>query len=67
MRTNRSIGWVTVLALMACVSVGMAAEASVSLDVASAYVFRGATLNDGLVLQPGLEISGLPVTLGVWG
>jgi uncharacterized protein (TIGR02001 family) len=45
----------------------MAAEASVSLDVASAYVFRGATLNDGLVLQPGLEISGLPVTLGVWG
>jgi uncharacterized protein (TIGR02001 family) len=45
----------------------MAAEASVSLDVASAYVFRGATLNDGLVLQPGLEVSGLPVTLGVWG
>ena len=44
-----------------------AAEASVSVDVASAYVFRGATFNDGAVLQPGLEVSGLPIDLGVWG
>lgn len=44
-----------------------AAEASISLDVASAYVWRGITLNDGPVLQPGLEVSGIPVTLGVWG
>lgn len=61
-----------VLAAVAGVAAGFralagAAEASVSLDVASAYVFRGATLNDGLVVQPGLEVSGLPVTLGVWG
>ncbi len=67
MRVSRSIKCVAVFALMACASVGTAAEASVSLDVASAYVFRGATFNDGLVLQPGLEVSGLPVTLGVWG
>ena len=43
------------------------AEASVSVDLASAYVFRGVTLNDGLVIQPGLEVSGLPIDLGVWG
>jgi uncharacterized protein (TIGR02001 family) len=67
MRLDRSMKWVVVLAMMACASVGMAAEASVSLDVASAYVFRGTTFNDGLVLQPGLEVSGLPVTVGVWG
>ncbi|MBL7076486.1 MAG: hypothetical protein ISS31_03345 [Kiritimatiellae bacterium] len=67
MRLNRSMKWVVVLAMMASASVGMAAEASVSLDVASAYVFRGATFNDGLVAQPGLEVSGLPVTVGVWG
>ncbi|MFC1498085.1 TorF family putative porin [Verrucomicrobiota bacterium] len=41
-------------------------EVSVSVDVASAYVFRGATFNDGLVVQPGLEVAGL-VTFGVWG
>jgi uncharacterized protein (TIGR02001 family) len=53
---------------------GRAAEASVSVHAASAYVFRGATFNDGLVLQPGLELSGFPlpdgsgnVTVGAWG
>ncbi|OVE74210.1 hypothetical protein BVX94_01070 [bacterium B17] len=47
----------------------MAAESTVSLsaDLASAYVFRGSTFNDGAVIQPGMEVSGLPVTIGVWG
>ncbi len=50
-----------------CVSVAVrAAEVSTSLDIASAYVFRGYTLSDSLVLQPGLEVA-LPVTIGVWG
>ena len=46
-----------------------AAEVSASLNVASAYVFRGVTFNDGFVVQPGLEVSGLPIplTIGVWG
>jgi len=45
------------------------AEVSLTLDVASAYVFRGVTLNAEPVVQPGLEVSGLPIplTLGVWG
>lgn len=47
-------------------TVSEAAEASVGVDAASAYVFRGATFNDGFVLQPYLEVSG-PVTIGVWG
>lgn len=42
------------------------ATVSLSADLASAYVFRGSTFNDGAVLQPGLEIGGLPVTVGVW-
>jgi len=42
-------------------------EVSVSADVASAYVFRGVTFNDGPVLQPGVEVSGLPIVFGVWG
>jgi len=44
------------------------AEASLSLDVASAYVFRGATFNDGLNLQPGMEVSGFGgLSVGAWG
>ena len=55
--------------------VGMAsAQTSVTLDFASAYVFRGVTLLDGASFQPGIETSGfgLPeeygsVTAGIWG
>ena len=49
------------------------AEVGVTLDFASAYVFRGSTFNDGAVFQPGIEASGfeLPeeygaVALGAW-
>jgi uncharacterized protein (TIGR02001 family) len=51
-----------------------ATEVSVSVDFASAYVFRGVTLNDGFVIQPGLEATGFglaehcgSLTLGTWG
>ena len=67
MRLGTSMKWVVVLVMLACATGSMAAEPSVSLDVASAYVFRGTTFNHGLVLQPGLEVGGLPVTIGVWG
>ena len=46
---------------------GPTPEVSLTADFASSYVFRGVTLNDGWVLQPGLEIGGLPITIGVWG
>ncbi len=42
-----------------------AADVSVGVDFASAYVFRGVTFNDGMVLQPYIEASGA-MTLGVW-
>lgn len=45
---------------------GYESEVTLGLDVASAYVFRGATLNDGFVAQPYAEIGGLPITFGVW-
>lgn len=48
-----------------------AADATVGADFASAYVFRGATVNDEPVMQPYLEVSGLEVagkaiTVGTW-
>ena len=67
---------ITAAILGAATAMNMAkgTEVSLSLDAASAYVFRGATFNDGAVLQPGMEVSGMklgefeiPITLGVWG
>jgi hypothetical protein len=64
------------LMMMAALIAGIvhAADVSVSADFASAYIFRGVTLNDGLVFQPGAEISGFPIpekygsiTIGTWG
>jgi uncharacterized protein (TIGR02001 family) len=50
------------------------AEVSTTFDFANAYVFRGITLNDGAVFQPGIEATGLgvpetwgSVTVGAWG
>jgi uncharacterized protein (TIGR02001 family) len=50
-----------------------AADVSASVDFASAYVFRGVTLNNGLVMQPGVEVSGFPIdeqygsfAIGMW-
>lgn len=63
--TVKSVAMAALLAVAS--SPAMAAEATVGLDLASAYVFRGATFNDGLVAQPYLDVSGLPVDIGFWG
>lgn len=42
-------------------------EISLEAHLASAYVFRGTTFNDGPVLQPGMEAALGSLTLGVWG
>lgn len=57
-----------VVAGMMTISAAMAeAEITLSVDVASAYVFRGVTSNDGVVLQPGMEAAIGAFTVGVWG
>lgn len=50
-----------------------AVDVGATADFASAYIWRGATVNDGLVFQPGASISGLPIpeqygalTFGTW-
>ncbi|MCE9614393.1 MAG: hypothetical protein K8T26_08960 [Lentisphaerae bacterium] len=44
-----------------------AATAAAGVDVVSAYVFRGATVNDEVNVQPTLEGAFYGVTLGTWG
>ena len=56
------------------VAAGASAGTSVNVDFASAYVFRGATVVDDLVVQPGIEVDGFglkdecgSIAIGVWG
>lgn len=43
------------------------ADATLNLDVNSAYVFRGVTFNDGLVLQPSLDVVKGGLDVNIWG
>ena len=44
-----------------------AATATATLATNSAYVWRGLTFNDGLVLQPSLDVSTGGFAVNVWG
>lgn len=41
-------------------------DLKIGLDTGSAYIFRGATMNDGWVLQPSLEVSAYNLFVGIW-
>jgi hypothetical protein len=45
----------------------LAAEASFTTDVNSAYVWRGITFNDGVVVQPSLDVTKGGFGFNVWG
>jgi len=64
---------ITMMVALVAAAVAQAADVSVYSDFASAYVFRGVTLNDGFVMQPGAELSGFPIdekygalAVGIW-
>ena len=44
----------------------VASAVSTTVDFASAYIFRGVTANEGLVVQPGMEGEVAGFTAGVW-
>jgi hypothetical protein len=43
-----------------------AVETVVSVDVVSAYVFRGVTYNDGPCIQAGVQTLGSMITFALW-
>lgn len=58
----------TALALsMATAPHTKAADVTAAMDISSAYVWRGLTFNDGLVLQPSIDIVHGGLNLNVWG
>jgi len=52
----------------ALAAVSLTASAQVTVDLVSAYVFRGKTVNDDVNLQPGFEVMDKSenVTIGTW-
>ena len=57
-----------IVGFMVVMSAGMVyADASVGVDVNSAYVWRGATFNDGFVIQPNVDVSKGGFGVNVWG
>lgn len=68
----KRIGWVMSWVIMAVVFAAgvetlLAAEASFGVTGNSAYVWRGITFNDGVVLQPSLDVKKGGFGLNVWG
>jgi len=67
MKTTRIAAAALTAALLTGAARPVLADASVTLDIASAYVFRGITFNDGPVVQPGIEVTLHGLTIGAWG
>ncbi len=45
----------------------LGADVTTAVDVNSAYVWRGATFNDGMVVQPSVDVTSGNFGLNVWG
>lgn len=64
--TRSGLAWLLVLGVLPLVpGRSEAADASGGMDFNSAYVWRGITFNDGPVVQPWLDVSGIKVAKGV--
>jgi hypothetical protein len=66
--------FITATAITGLVAGSAIAGANMTVDIGSAHVFRGSTVTDDLVVQPGLEMSGFgmptnygAIAVGVWG
>lgn len=71
MRYGRVLTTGLVLVLSAIGAIGakgaLAADVTGKVDVNSAYIWRGITLNDGLVVQPSLDVAAGNFGVNVWG
>lgn len=66
--------FITAIAITGLAAGSAVAGAEMTVDIGTAHVFRGATVADDLVVQPGLEMSGFgmstnygTIAVGVWG
>ena len=60
--------WILVLLLVLLpAGIGFSADATLNMDVKSAYVWRGITFNDSAVFQPSLNVTKGGFGVNVWG
>jgi hypothetical protein len=55
------------LAIILNASIAFGADVTAAVDLNSAYIWRGLTLNDGLVAQPSLDVTSGGLDINVWG
>lgn len=67
MKRILSVAALTALAINTGIIQAEAADVTAAVDANSAYVWRGLTFNDGLVLQPSLDVAANGFDINVWG
>lgn len=53
--------------ILTSIGTAFSADATLGLDINSAYVWRGLTFNDGFVAQPSLDVTKGGFNVNVWG
>ena len=67
MKISKSLMGVLLSVMMLGAGTAAAADVTTAVDVNSAYVWRGITFNDGVVVQPSVDVAAGNFGLNVWG
>lgn len=66
MKFMKTTGWILAAMVMMTATTALGADVTAGVDVNSAYVWRGITFNDGVVVQPSLDVAAGGFGLNVW-
>jgi len=67
MKRNNALILMVLAGMLVASGTAFAADATTAVDINSAYVWRGMTFNDGLVVQPSVNVVSGGFGLNVWG
>lgn len=67
MKTLKTAGAIFLLVVLVNAGSAFGADVTAGVDVNSAYVWRGQTFNDGLVVQPSVDVTAGNFGFNVWG
>jgi len=67
MKLRKAMMMIFLAAVLMTTGTAFGADVTAAIDVNSAYVWRGMTFNDGVVVQPSLDVAKGGFGLNVWG
>ena len=67
MKKTMLLGLVGMFLLLGSIAPAFAADVTATMDLESSYVWRGLTLNDGMVAQPSVDVASGGFNFNVWG